>query len=107
LVEVQVRPFYDSLIKPGRHSDINIDEVDATQSLGNAPNVIPPALEINFQEAVPNFEPAGERYTAEAEPKRSKFLREFVGQFREPTEAFQEPFKAIETHFGYRCLGPL
>ena len=33
------------------------------------------------------------------------FLCEFVGQFRKSTEAFQEPFKAIETHFGHCCLG--
>jgi DNA-binding transcriptional ArsR family regulator len=48
----------------------------------------------------------GERYAAEAEPKRPYFLREFVGQFHKRTEAFQEPLEAIETHFGDRRLSP-
>ena len=30
-----------------------------------------------------------------------------MGQFRKRTEAFQEPLKGIETHFGHRCLALL
>src|SRR5262245_26898141 len=58
IIEIQVGPFYYVRLKRGRHGDIHIDQVEVTHLLRDMPDVIPPALEIDFKEAICAFKPS-------------------------------------------------
>src|SRR5215475_3393163 len=72
IIEIQVDPLHDVRLKRGRQGDIDIDQVEVTHLLRHMPDVIPPALEIDFQEAIRTFKPSAFPMVPIAQPWERK-----------------------------------
>jgi hypothetical protein len=78
IIEIQICPLYEVPLERGREGEIHIDKVQATHLLGHMPDVIPPALKIDFQEAIRTFKPSAFSMVPIAQPWERKEVDRLV-----------------------------